>query len=353
MWRELRATKNLIEFGISDVNQKIEIPNRETSGFDVTPATLATLLHNEEALQVLMEHTETTFNNTVNLKELGRTPPLWCAVLSHTCNDKVLSMLLSSDRVDVNILSETKATPLMAAIVFEEERAVQLLLDSKKASTRLRTCSGRTTLSIAAGSGNKAIFEMISAHGRLFNLADFTRRTTLFFAIEGGNHEIVKSILSDSTVSVMEKDIYGAIPLSIAARLGDTVSSMILLRENARAQLIHKDKFGRTALAWAASCGHAGTRDFLSRKCKELGLSSEDENTCPIIRQINRCDERFGEVCAVCLLKMGVGEFYYSCRKCWRGNFLVCRDCRDRLKPQPGCLQETHTLKPQKLVEPK
>ncbi|KAJ6016290.1 hypothetical protein N7540_010881 [Penicillium herquei] len=303
---DLRATKNLIKLGISDPNQHILEPD-EQDEFNLTPTAMATILNKEEILGILMEHNETTINEAP--RQFAGFTPLRCAVLFR--NDKALSLLLSSDRVDVDPLSDAKATPLIAAIISEQERAVQLLLDSKKVNTRLKTSSGYTSLSMAAASGNKAIFDMISAHGKFFTLADSTQRTTLFFAIRGGNHEIVESVLSDPTVLVMEKDIYGAIPLSIAARLGDTKSSVMLLRRNAPAQLIHKDKFGRTALAWAAYCSHAGTRDFLSRKCKEFGLSSEDENICPIIRQIKRGNEMASWSTLVASVQVCMGYFSF------------------------------------------
>lgn len=333
--KDLRAAKNLIRFGISDPNQVVLLSGRHgESAF--APIALAAALDNEEVLAILMEHADKP------ARAFGDFTPLKCAIDLHS--EKALSFLLSKDLVDANSLGNSKWTPLMAAMSSNRGRAVQLLLDSKKVNIQLKGPLGLTHLSLAALWANKAIFDMISVHGSSFNIADLVQRTTLFFAIKGGNHEIVDSILSDPTVSVMAPDIYGAIPLTLAARLGDIVSSAMLLRENARAQLIHRDKFGRTALAWAAYYSNSATRDFLSRKCKEFGVSSGDENTCPIIRQIKRADGH-ADVCTVCFLDFGRGELFYSCRRCWDGRFRVCYDCRNRQRPQARCLQETHTLK--------
>jgi hypothetical protein len=257
-------------------------------------------------------------------------------------NDEAISLLLETGNVDVNTITHF-GTPLMLAVRTKHQGALKILLETKKVNMNQKHHSGMTATAMAAMEGDQAVFDILSEYGKPFNLADDFKRTPLFYAIKGGNYKIVESILSHPGVSVIAKDSFGALPLSVAARIGDTKSAALLLRKNGAVQLRTKDRFGRSPLAWATFRSHNMTRDFLLRKCQEEGIFSTDEIMFPVVRRTKR-GELKNRFCDICFVNTGYWEPFYTCPKCWKGTLIVCRECRLWLNPKPGCLQNAHRL---------
>ncbi|KAH8429485.1 ankyrin repeat domain-containing protein [Aspergillus melleus] len=323
------AVANLVESGIVDLNMP--------GPTGVTPLGVAAYGDNETIMDSLLRLSVIQ----PDLKDhFGMTPLATSALFG---KHKMIRQLLNSGRVNVNSINDFDLPPVALAVALGHQTAARTILEFKQVDMRQKDSLGRTITALAAVGGNKAIFDMLSQYGQPYTVEDKLGRTPLFYAIKGGNHRIVQSILSHSRVSVEVKDAFGALPLSMAARFGDTASAALLLRENAAAQLRSRDMFGRSPLAWCAIEGHTSTRDFLLQKCRELGIRTGDETLPPANRRMRRF-KWYHNYCDICFLYLGHREPYYTCGKCFNGLFSICCECRTRLRPQPGCLQDFHRI---------
>jgi ankyrin repeat protein len=111
---------------------------------------------------------------------------------------------------------------------------------------------GQTQLSWAARLGHEAVvrllidWEEVRADSR-----DHSHRTPLSWAASYGHKGIVQILVERLDVEIDSKDVNGRTPLSYAAEGGEVK----LLLENG-ANIQEPDFSGRTALHWAALCGH-------------------------------------------------------------------------------------------------
>ncbi|KAK4082913.1 uncharacterized protein Triagg1_1803 [Trichoderma aggressivum f. europaeum] len=141
----------------------------------------------------------------------------------------VMAEILISVGVDVNIKTGSGRTPLSWAAGNGQEPTVKLLLD-KKADIDSRDHSGRTPLSWAAGNGQESTARLLLRKNAAIDSRDDFRRTPLSWAAGNGRESTVRLLIEKDT-NIDRGDMSGRTPLSWAAGNGKA-AVVELLQEN-------------------------------------------------------------------------------------------------------------------------
>ena len=212
---------------------------------------------------------------------------------------RVVSLLLDTNKVDINLKDTNGLTPLARAAENGHEIVVGLLLQ-EGAEKGTRDCDGRTPLSRAAENGHEAVVQLLLSKStknetkdknsqmrlsraiRYMNMLRFDKqigkdtkdqdsqtpllnaakeiewkdrlnRTPLSWAATGGHEAVVKLLLNQGA-EVESKDKDGRTPLSRAATNGHEAVVKLLLKQGAEVE--SKDRHGERPLSWAAMNGH-------------------------------------------------------------------------------------------------
>jgi ankyrin repeat protein len=239
----------------------------------------------------------------------------------------IVGLLLSAG-ADHSIANENGWTPLIAAVDGGHYDVVRLLLehDASRSFLNAHSKDGHTALSRAAGLGYTAIVKLLLAKG----------------------------------VSTVEEDLHGKQAFAHAVINGSN-AILTLLNEVSEAGPDHRDRFGRSALWWAAAFDRPDTvklilNDFRSNpsiadNCGRTPLSiAMKRGNRHIINLLEETSEEVEAielvedpmvVCDVCEFGISDSDLHFNCSICARGDWDICAECKDH---GMTCLDHTHTL---------
>ncbi|EGD78258.1 hypothetical protein PTSG_09323 [Salpingoeca rosetta] len=165
-------------------------------------------------------------------------------------------------KLDLRILNstdDTGNTALSWAVVSNQSRSVQWLIDSGGADCNVQNKAGHTPLALACLHDTSiTIIELLLKAGASPNLADNEGCTPLHFASRHDDAAAAITLLANGA-HVNAADNEGLCPLMVACSLGRAATVSVLLA-NRSINIESKDNRGHTALHWALFCAHGISR---------------------------------------------------------------------------------------------
>ena len=182
-------------------------------------------------------------------------------VAAATGNHRVCKLLLSTKNngVDINVTTDSGATPLYFAAQEGHFKVVRLLLSQNEIDVNAATDSGATPLFISSQEGHVEVVELLLATNDIdINNAENNNNgwTALHIAAETGHIEVVRLLVSKAGIDInrASRD-FGFTALYVAAEKGRVEIVRILLSTNGiDMNITTKDE--STALYIASENGH-------------------------------------------------------------------------------------------------
>ena len=180
----------------------------------------------------------------------------WAARQGQT---ECLEILLERTEFGVVSLSPNSPSPLNAAARGGHLKCVQALLQDTRVDSNAQDTFGRTSLALAAASGHASIVKVLLLHPLIIvDIPDRQQSTPIFWAVEGslgGSLQTLTHLMNDHRVDQDHTDKYGRTALSWAAEDGsyDTVKVFV---KSVKVNPGKSDHKGRTPLSYAAEHGH-------------------------------------------------------------------------------------------------
>lgn len=131
-------------------------------------------------------------------------------------NIKRLAQLVDLKKDTLNVVDAAGLTPLMAACLSNQDRAVQFLLDHG-ADVNVKTASG-TALILAAKQNNLVMVQAIVVNEAKVDLQSIDGNTALIYAVINQNFEMVHFLLRSGANKNLSNAV-GDTPMSIAKGL--------------------------------------------------------------------------------------------------------------------------------------
>lgn len=229
--------------------------------------TAAILANNTECIHALIKRGADV--NEVNSE--GRTP-LHTAV--SPANERItlkMVQLLIELGADVNAVKKDGVSVLMWAVKYGTPEIVRCLLEKGASVDPTVSNPKYSVLHNALSTNNVEIIDLIIDIATVCDFKDESGKTPLLLAVEKGNLNSIKKLISKK-VSIHSVDGYfGKTPLHQAALCGyDDIAAYLLTMG---ADLDAKDKENRTSLFYAEQYGHSKTYDILNHQHAEKNIS--------------------------------------------------------------------------------
>ena len=201
-----------------------------------------------------------------------------CSPFMHACSLGQFSVVkaLIDHSTKLNDKDAQHKTALMYAVNNEHTEVVDLLLSQHGIDLAVVTRSKMNVLMIAAAKGNIYIVKKLIDHLgpetlKVINSVDIIKQNSLFYAIKGGNLEIVK-LLCEKGADVNLTSKMHETPLLFAVRLHKTdVVSFFLKEYQNHINKLQCDNLGRTTLHLACNYGF---KDIIEI-CEEVGIPND------------------------------------------------------------------------------
>ncbi|KAL4945260.1 hypothetical protein BDV06DRAFT_45292 [Aspergillus oleicola] len=230
-----------------------------------------------------LEYSAKNWNLHIRAASIEREADLHDQVLDLLCRDIRGIVWFVPKTRGMPTLEMSRYTPLMRASYLGLYRAAELLLAINSKNIHSRNESGRSALSLAAEEGYGDIVKLLlletprlTGLKRFFtrkpplNRKDATHKTLFYYAVVGGNEEVVQLLLNMRKFDPNVPDNYGTTPLASAANKGLTSIVRALLKSG-RVNPDSREYRGETPLMRAAE--HSGQRpNEKSTTCLELLL---------------------------------------------------------------------------------
>ncbi len=190
--------------------------------------------------------------------EYGRTPLMVAATLS----DSALFHILVEQGAPLDRGDNNGMTPLMHAIINQNESIVEFLAKHSKTNINRQDASGRTALSIAAMTGNLAAVEELIRNKADVSIVDNQAISPLLAAASVGAFDIVKTLAKNGAILITKKDSDEFDPIlfyAVQYNRPDILKQFI----NAKVNLYQVNESGDSLLVAAARYGAEDTYKLL------------------------------------------------------------------------------------------
>lgn len=249
-----------------------------------SPLHLAATFGHDLAIKILLGEPGIDINAR---DDMGATA-LWCA--SKQNHYQVAKRLLTEHDVEVNVVVESiviiqRTTSLHHGVQHGNERLIHLLLQQRSINPNITDSGGMTPLAEAAYRGSHTIVRLLLKHKHInVNAPGKGNPTPLCQAATAGHARVVKELLTHPNININEPASYdGSSALLIAAMTGSVEITDLLLKD-IRVNPHCADRYGRTALWWAAFKGHTvvarhlvgSFRMSISYSCDPLSVAEEE-----------------------------------------------------------------------------
>ncbi|XP_071109961.1 ankyrin repeat domain-containing protein 50-like [Haliotis cracherodii] len=165
--------------------------------------------------------------------QYGRTPVMIAAEKGHR---EVLDLLMKEGG-DLTQLDDDGENILHVACMLDHVEMVKYVMSLHIVDINSRGSFGRTPLMTAASGGHRDLFEKLVENGADMSLKDEDGEDILHIACLGGNVDMVKHILLQTSVDVNSKGQYGRTPIMTAAAKGHRKAFDLLRRIGADVSL--------------------------------------------------------------------------------------------------------------------
>jgi ankyrin repeat protein len=194
---------------------------------------------------------------------------------------------------------------------------------SKRAHPCGRDEEGRTPLMFAARGGSlrmvRALVEYTTV--RMLNVRDSKLRTSLHWAVEGGDKKVVGLLLKNKA-QADAKDQDGQTPLILACQRGQLGVVRTLRQHMDEQGLQWRDGRGRTALHWAAEAGY-------DQVVRALLLAGANSRTCKEGKTPRTLAEEKRHPGCVNVFDVSMPEIYYISIGCGDVSLLINHSARE------------------------
>jgi ankyrin repeat protein len=210
-----------------------------------------------EIVEVLLEHGAFRPDDQDNT----HWTPLFWAVQGDYAG--VVRLLLQQPSVDVNRIDKYGRSVLSWAAGEGARRALKILLKHPSVDLNLKDDQGRSPLSWAAGNGQREVVStLMHVMGVDKDATDKDMRNAISWACQGGHTDTLRTLLKYGCGGEDDVDVDTWTPLlwSLFIRSPTTVEALLSTR---RVQIDRQDRYGRTALIWAASYGYLDVAQLL------------------------------------------------------------------------------------------
>ena len=302
----------------------INIPEEPRFKSEASPVLCAVKNGNAAMVKLLLSDGRLDTGQEEHLDE----PPLFIAVLKgHT---EIVRLLLADQRVDPNSRRGARSTPLIAAMVYRHYDIAMLLLAHPRLDPNQEDFSQISALYWAIRHNIWPVMEQLLANPKvMLNWRGYQRRTLLIHAVRCGRVGMVKRLLADRRLNPNATDADGVTPYFHAARIseppgfdgshlftgnwsadpdardvhglpaprraaaGEEDSGAMqpsipagaeiveLFFSDGRIDLDARDKYGRTALSWAAEEGNYPVVQLLLARMTNP-MASDIHNRTPL-----------------------------------------------------------------------
>jgi ankyrin repeat protein len=205
------------------------------------------------------------------------TPFFHAAAGPHT---EVMQLLLQTGLVNINQIDRSGMTPLMYAgrrDYLNTAEAFRLLLEYPGVEVNRQDNSGKSALTHAASGGNHEVVRMLLTRGDVqVNVRDARKQTPLMHAaLWPRGVAVIKILLERDDIKINWQDANGQTALSIAAACRDSEAEVRALLGHSEVQADLKDDAGRTPLSYAAELGSTEVVKLLVQR-EDVKIHSKD-----------------------------------------------------------------------------
>ncbi|KAL4888349.1 ankyrin repeat-containing domain protein [Aspergillus ambiguus] len=190
-------------------------------------------------------------------------------------NEDVVWLLLTRSDIRTDAKDKVGRTSLSLAAEKGHKAIVNLLLH-RGAAIDMVDKSGHTPLLWAAKNGHEAAVMLLLDRGATIDVVDRFSQTPLSWASENG-HEAVVELLLERGATVDTKDMNNQTPVSWAARKGYKAIVRLLLDRGAKIDMV--DRFCYTPLSWAAEKGHEAVIKLLLERGAAIDVVDKSGHT--------------------------------------------------------------------------
>uniref|UniRef100_A0A1X7US61 Death domain-containing protein n=1 Tax=Amphimedon queenslandica TaxID=400682 RepID=A0A1X7US61_AMPQE len=265
----------MLEFWIKRGDNDVNVKNKRNK----TPLFNAVSSGSIEAVDILLTNGART--DVVDKYDIT---PLHCA--SETGDSKIIKLLITKGKADVNAVDEDKKSPLFNAVKSGSIEAVDILL-TNGARTDVVDKDGKTLLHCAGESGKGEMVEFWRGDYDV-NVKDKRKRTPLFNAVESGSIEVIDILLTNGAKTDIV-DEYDDTPLHCASETGNSkIIKLLITKGKADVNVVDKNK--KTPLFNAVKSGSIEAVDILLTNGARTDVVDEDGET------LLHCASESGEV---------------------------------------------------------
>ena len=250
----------------------VDVPDTRS----LSPVMLAALTNRRNVVGLLIDHgasvqqTHPMFGTLIDLAFHAECQRGWSGL-----TEFLTSRGLAFDPDFVGVFGSNRAH---LAVIFNNERMMQYLLDRGATVDIVRANDGRTPLADAADRGRTDIVKLLLAHGADMNTLDKAGNTPLVMPIKNGHSEIVRLLLQAGARTDFVDPVHGRNLLHLAAISGH----LEILRDLLDAGVdVHRlDNHDRSPLFYAGKYGHRRLAELLVNRGSGT-LTKAEENFGP------------------------------------------------------------------------
>ncbi|MFO1130143.1 MAG: ankyrin repeat domain-containing protein [Rickettsiales bacterium] len=226
-----------------DEDGKIDINLKDN--FGNTPLHLAVGYNNIKALEILMNHSKIDPNSG--------------APIHRTIENKSSEMfekLISYDihkKIDINLKDNSGNTFLHLAVIHENTKALEILMNHSKIDPNIQDNNGNTPLHMAIENNSSEMFEKLISYsydkdGKIdINLKDNLGNTPLYLAVGYNNIKALEILMNHPKIDLNIQDNNGNTPLHLAVS-NDRIKALEILMKHPRIEFNIQDDNENTFL---------------------------------------------------------------------------------------------------------